>query len=246
MALDNYKSALVTGASSGIGLAVARNLDARGMKVIAVARRVKKLEQLGQTTNCLTVALDVGDIDAVIRLVGEHQPDVIINNAGTGLGITGLTDTTASDISASVRTNVEAPLQIITAALHGMKERKRGHIVNIGSIAGLYPLVSALYGAGKSAIHRLSQNLRVELLGTGIRVTEICPGRVTSEFYDAASGDPELLARTKDSGIEELRPEDVTDAILFALDAPQHVNVGMIELTPTDQVIGGAPLTPKE
>lgn len=246
MALDDYKSALVTGASSGIGLAIARNLDARGIKVVAVARRAEKLEKLGQTTDCLTVALDVGDVDAVIRLVGEHQPDIIINNAGTGLGITGLSDTTPSDISASIRTNVEAPLQIITAALDGMKERRRGHIVNIGSIAGLYPLVSALYGAGKSAIHRLSQNLRVELLGTGIRVTEICPGRVTSEFYDAASGDPEILARTKDSGIEELRPEDIADAALFALNAPQHVNVGMIEITPTEQVIGGAPLTPKE
>lgn len=246
MALDDYKSALVTGASSGIGKAIARSLDARGLKVIAVARRVDKLEQLQQTTDCLTIALDVGDLDAMIGLVTEHQPDIIINNAGTGLGITGLADSTQSEISASVRTNVEAPLQIITAALDGMKQRKRGHIVNIGSIAGLYPLVSALYGAGKSAMHRLSQNLRVELLGSGIRVTEICPGRVTSEFYDAASGDPQILARTKDSGIEELRPEDIADAVLFALDAPQHVNVGMIELTPTDQVVGGAPLTPKQ
>lgn len=245
MPLNDYKTALVTGASSGIGLSIAQSLGARGLGVIAVARRAEKLAELGRSTNCMTVALDVGDVDAVIRLVGEHQPDIIINNAGTGLGITGLTDSTPSDITASVRTNVEAPLQIITAALDGMKQQGRGHIVNIGSIAGLYPLVSALYGAGKSAIHRLSQNLRVELLGTGIRVTEICPGRVTSEFYDAASGDPQKLARTKDSGIEELRPRDIADAVLFALDSPQHVNVGMIELTPINQVIGGTPLTPK-
>lgn len=245
MALDDYKSALVTGASSGIGLAIAKTLDERGLKVIAVARRAEKLKQLEQATNCQTIALDVGDIDAIIELVANHQPDIIVNNAGTGLGITGLINTTPVDISASIRTNVEAPVQIIAAVLAGMVERKRGHIVNIGSIAGLYPLVSALYGAGKSALHRLGQNLRVELLGTGIRVTEICPGRVTSEFYDAASGDPELLARIKDSGIEELRPDDIANAVMYALDAPKHVNIGTIELTPTDQVIGGTPLTPK-
>ncbi len=244
MALSDYNLALVTGASSGIGLAIARDLDARGIKVIAVARRAERLKQLELSTNSLSVALDVGNVDAMVELVGQHEPDIIVNNAGTGLGITGLISTDPEDIAASVRTNVEAPIQIVAAALSGMVERKRGHIVNIGSIAGLYPLVSALYGAGKSAVHRLSQNLRVELLGTGVRVTEICPGRVASEFYDAASGDPRDLARMKDSGIDELRPEDVAEAVRFALDAPRHVNVGMIELTPTDQVVGGTPLTP--
>jgi NADP-dependent 3-hydroxy acid dehydrogenase YdfG len=121
----------------------------------------------------------------------------------------------------------------------GMIARRRGHIVNIGSIAGLYPTVSAVYGASKGAVRLMSQNLRIELRGTGIRVTEICPGRVTTEFYEASVPDPELSARLKQTGIRELSPDDVAGAVAYAVSAPAHVSVATIELHPVEQSYGG-------
>jgi NADP-dependent 3-hydroxy acid dehydrogenase YdfG len=107
-------------------------------------------------------------------------------------------------------------------------------------MAGLYPLPAASYGATKGAIHRLSTNLRLELRGTGVRVTEICPGRVRTEFYDVAISDPERRAAAKDSGIDEVTAADVADAIAYAVGVPTHVNINRIELQPTAQTYGGS------
>ena len=128
--------------------------------------------------------------------------------------------------------------------LPGMIARRRGHVVNLGSVAGLYPLVSAVYGASKGAVRLMSQNLRLELRGTGVRVTEICPGRVTSEFYDAAVTDPATRDQIKTTGIRELSPDDIAEAILYAVSAPAHVNVSTIELQPVEQSFGGAQFDP--
>jgi len=126
-----------------------------------------------------------------------------------------------------------------------MAARKRGHIVNIGSIAGLYPIGFPVYGATKGAIHLFAQHLRIDLKGTGVRLTEICPGRVATEFFDTAI--PDADARTTFmSGFSPLRPEDIAAAIVYALDAPWHVNVSTIELTPTEQAPGGAVIQPVE
>jgi NADP-dependent 3-hydroxy acid dehydrogenase YdfG len=128
--------------------------------------------------------------------------------------------------------------------LPSMIERGVGHVVNIGSVAGLYPMSSGVYGASKGAIHFLSTNLRLELAGTGIRVTEICPGRVRTEFYDAAIDDPDLRDAIKETGVTEITSEDVAAAIAYALDAPWYVNVARIELQPTEQTYGGMQVTP--
>ena len=127
---------------------------------------------------------------------------------------------------------------------HALIERGVGHVVNIGSVAGLYPMSSGVYGASKGAIHFLSTNLRLELAGTGIRVTEICPGRVRTEFYDAAIDDPDLRDAIKETGVTEITSEDVAAAIAYALDAPWYVNVARIELQPTEQTYGGMQVTP--
>ena len=137
-----------------------------------------------------------------------------------------------------------AAVHVVRATLPGMVERKRGHIVNIGSIAGLYPIKSSLYAASKGAVHLLSQNLRVELQGSGVRVTEICPGRVETEFFAVAVG--EEAAKKVYEGFEVLVPDDVADAILYALDAPWRVNIGRIELTPNEQYVGGVTIAPVE
>ena len=237
--MDSRK-VMVTGATSGIGAALVRALSVRGERVLGVARRANLLDALAAETACEILAADVRQTDRLGSAIASFEPDVIVNNAGIGHGVTGLSDLDTETIQEAFEVNVIAPAQITALAIDGMKRRGRGHIVNVGSIAGLHTIMSAVYGGGKAAIHRFSQNLRVELLGTGLRVTEICPGRVSSEFYDSADGDSETLSRMKASGIAELRPEDVADAVMFAIDAPPHVNVATIELLPTEQVVGGA------
>ncbi len=244
MALADYKTALVTGASSGIGAAVVTALSARGLTVTAAARREERLEALAEETGCVPVVLDLRDTKALYDALGGLEVDILVNNAGLGRGFEALFTVSPEDISATLETNVLAAVHVVRATLPGMVERKRGHIVNIGSIAGLYPIKSSLYGASKGAVHLLSQNLRVELQGSGVRVTEICPGRVETEFFEIAVG--EEAAKKAYEGFEVLVPDDVADAILYALDAPWRVNIGRIELTPTEQHVGGVTIAPVE
>jgi NADP-dependent 3-hydroxy acid dehydrogenase YdfG len=236
--------ALVTGASAGIGEGAVRKLAAAGWEVHALARRAARLQTLANETGCVPHAIDIRDGAALERLMAGLAPDLIVNNAGLGAGITGLTTASREDIAQTIDTNVTAVLDLLRLALPGMIARKRGHVVNIGSVAGLYPTVSPIYGASKGAVRLMSQNLRMELRGTGIRVTEICPGRVTTEFYDVAVPDAELSARMKATGIRELSPDDVAEAILYAVSTPAHVNVQTIELQPVEQSFGGVTITP--
>ena len=233
-------TALVTGASSGIGAAVVRTLAGAGWQVHALARRAERLEALARETGCTPHAADVRDGAAMERLVAEVAPDLLVNNAGLGAGIAGLAGASREEVARTIETNVTAVLDLLRLTLPGMIARGRGHVVNIGSVAGLYPTISAVYGASKGAVRLMSQNLRLELRGTGVRVTEICPGRVTTEFYDASVPDPDTRARLKATGIRELSPGDIAEAILYAVSAPPHVNVSTIELQPLEQSFGGA------
>lgn len=244
MTIKSGDTAVVTGASSGIGAATVAALAATGATVHAVARRADRLDTLAASTGCVTHVLDVCDTVALDELLGSLDADVLVNNAGLGRAMDSLADATFDDIERTIQTNVTAVLHATRAVLPGMTARRRGHIVNIGSMAGIYPLSAALYGASKGAVHRLSTNLRLELRGTGIRVTEICPGRVRSEFYDVAVDDPERRAKLQDTGIDEVTSADVADAILFVLRAPTRVNVNRIELQPTEQTYGGAQFVP--
>ena len=231
--------ALVTGASSGIGEAAVRALREHGAAVHAAARRTERLDRLATETGCHPLVLDVRDAAAVERL-GELAVDIVVNNAGLGRAMGRLEAGSADDVERTVATNVTGAINVTRAVLPGMIERQRGHIVNIGSVAGLAAAGSALYGATKAAIHLFSRNLRLELQGTGIRVTEICPGRVATEFYDVAVDDPEERAAAVDTDGEVLRPSDVAEAILYAVTAPWRVNVSLLELFPTEQTYGGA------
>ena len=244
MTLTDYDTALVTGASAGIGAAVVADLCGRGLTVHAVARREDRLAELAAATGCSTHVLDVRDTEAIDDLFGSLDIDVLINNAGVGRAIQSLVGADPDDIDQTIDTNVTAALHAVRAVLPSMIERGVGHVVNIGSVAGLYPMSSGVYGASKGAIHFLSTNLRLELAGTGIRVTEICPGRVRTEFYDAAIDDPDLRDAIKETGVTEITSEDVAAAIAYALDAPWYVNVARIELQPTEQTYGGMQVTP--
>jgi len=245
MTIDNYKNVVVTGASSGIGEAIARCLSQEGLNVHAIARRTERLENLASTTNCLVHSMDVCNSREFVDLLEKIEVDVLINNAGVGRGYGQLAEANFEDIETTIDTNVKAAVHAAKAVLPGMIRRKKGHLINIGSMAGLYPLASSLYGATKGAMHVLSMDLRLELQGTGVRVTEICPGRVSTEFYDAALDDPELIETKKDSGITEVTSEDVSQAVVYALNVPQHVNVNRIELQPTEQTYGGMQFVPR-
>jgi len=243
MGLQANSSALVTGASAGIGEATVRALCDAGVTVHAAARRMDRLEALADETGCLPIELDVRDADAVEQLA-TLPFDIVVNNAGLGRSMGSLVGGTADDIVRTVDTNVAGALNVVRTVLPGMIERHRGHIVNIGSVAGLSAVPSALYGATKAAIHMFSRNLRLELQGTGIRVTEICPGRTATEFYDIAVDDPDVRAAATDTTGEVLRPNDVADAIVYAVSAPWRVNVSLLELFPTEQTYGGAAFVP--
>jgi NADP-dependent 3-hydroxy acid dehydrogenase YdfG len=243
MPISDYRTALVTGASSGIGAAVVHALTERGLRVHAVARRRDRLQELASRTGCETQVLDVLDTDAVYDTLPTLEADVLVNNAGLGRGFDTLWQASREDIDRTLATNVTAATHVLRAVVSGMVQRRRGHVVNIGSVAGLYPLLSALYGASKGAVHLLAQNLRSELRGTRVRSTEICPARVHTEFFDHAIDDPEK-AKEMLGGFGVLRPEDIASAIVFALDMPWHVNVSTIEITPTEQHIGGITVVP--
>jgi 3-hydroxy acid dehydrogenase/malonic semialdehyde reductase len=243
MSLSDYRKVLVTGASSGIGEAVVRRLTRHNLEVHALARRQDRLSELARATGCVPLALDLRDTDALYDTLESTEYDVLINNAGLGRGYNSLAAASREDISRTIETNVTAAIHVVHALLPGMIARRRGHLVNLGSIAGLYPMPTALYSASKGALHLLSQGLRMELKGSAVRCTEICPARVRTEFFDTAFDDP-TKAEQAALGFELLEPSDIADAILYALDAPWRVNVSTIEITPTEQYIGGIYIEP--
>ena len=239
MPLSEYKTVLVTGASSGVGMASVRALRGRGLDVIALARREERLEPLAEETGCRVMVQDLLDTEKIYTNLPDLGVDILINNAGLGRGYEGFLKSTPNEIQEMVNLNVSAAFHVTRALAEGMAERKSGHIIQLGSIAALYPIGLPVYGGTKGALHMFSQHFRIELAGTGVRHTEICPGRIATEFFDSA-----FKAREdRDaflSGYSPLQPEDVAAAALFALDAPWHVNVSTIELTPTEQAPGGA------
>lgn len=244
VAITDYRTALVTGASSGIGEAAARALAAAGLAVTAVARRGGRLEALARETGAAPLALDLRDTGALYAALAPLEIDVLVNNAGLGRAMDDFLSAGREDIDATIDTNVSAFLHVLRAVLPGMRDRRRGHVVNIGSVAGLYPIRSPIYGASKGAVRRASQNLRLDLSGSGVRVTEICPGRVVTEFLAAAAGEEE--ARRTYGAFDELRAEDIADAIVYAVGAPWRVNVSTIEIVPTEQAFGGIRIAPAE
>ena len=236
----NYKKALVTGATSGIGLETAIRLAESGIHVTAAGRRKEKLIELQNKISCDIIEIDVREQEKIYSEFGELEVGILINNAGVGKGFSPIFLAEPDDINTTTETNVTSFLHLLRAVVPGMVNRKKGHIINIGSIAGLYPVSSSVYGGSKGAVHMINQNLRVELSGTGVRATEICPGRVNTEFFDVAFSDNPDKRKQMTSGLRLLEQEDVADAIMFAINAPWRMNVSMIELTPTEQVPGGS------
>lgn len=239
MPFSDYKTVLVTGASSGIGAAVVERLCAEGLQVHAIARSAGKLAELAERTGCIIHPIDVTDLVSLTRLFQEHFFDIVINNAGVDRPGS-LLKADAEGIDLLVDVNLRAVLQIARLALPGMMERDRGHIVNISSIAAAYNFGgNSTYHATKAAVSMLSKQLRIDAFGKHVRVTEICPGRVATDIFAHVHGDSEDVRKRFLEGFELPEAKDIADAIAFAIAAPVSVNVGHMEITPTLQVPGG-------
>ncbi len=235
--------ALVTGASAGFGQAIARRLVRDGHRVVATARRADRLAALAAELGeaALAFPLDVTDAAAVAALPGSlpdgwRDIDVLVNNAGLALGLDPAQSARLSDWDTMVATNITGLIHVTRALLPGMVARDSGHVINLGSVAGYYPYPGGhVYGASKAFVRHFTMNLKADLVGTGVRVTDIEPGLVGgSEFSVVRFGDAERAAKLYE-GTTPLSPEDIAEAVAWVLSQPAHVNVNRIELMPTCQ-----------
>jgi NADP-dependent 3-hydroxy acid dehydrogenase YdfG len=239
MPFSDYRTALVTGASSGIGAAVVERLRSEGLEVHALARSAKALAALAERTGCVAHPLDVTDLAAITRLTREVDFDVLVNNAGVDRPNPFL-KAEADDIDLLVDVNLRAVLHLCRLVVPGMATRDRGHVVNISSIAGAYNFGgNSTYHATKAAVSMLSRQLRIDCFGKRVRVTEICPGRVATDIFAHVHGDSAETYERFVKGFELPQAQDIADAIAFAIAAPVAVNIGHMEITPTLQVPGG-------
>lgn len=243
MPFTDYKTALVTGASSGIGAAVVERLCSEGLQVHALARSGKALGALAERTGCIAHALDVTDLAGITRLTKEVAFDVLVNNAGVDRPKSFL-NADAEDIELLIDVNLRAVLHLCRLVVPGMVARDRGHVINISSIAGAYNFNgNSTYHATKAAVSMLSRQLRIDAFGKRVRVTEICPGRVATDIFAHVHGDSADTYERFVKGFELPQAADVANAIAFAISAPVAVNIGHIEITPTLQVPGGLQTT---
>ena len=239
MPISDYRTALVTGASSGIGLAVVERLAREGLQVHALARSADALKALAGRTGCIPHAIDVGDLEAITELARGTEVDVLINSAGVDRPKKFL-QSDSEDIDLLVNVNLRAILHLCRLFVPGMVQRDRGHVVNITSIAGAYNFAgNSTYHATKAAVSMLSRQLRIDAFGKYVRVTEICPGRVATGIFAHVHGDTPEVHDTFIRGFDLPAANDIADAIAFAIAAPRAMNVGHIEITPTLQVPGG-------
>ncbi|MBK7536027.1 MAG: SDR family NAD(P)-dependent oxidoreductase [Myxococcales bacterium] len=237
-------TALVTGASSGIGRATATALHRLGAHVVLVSRRQERLDELvaalGERATALV--LDVRDPAAVAALADHPQlreVALVINAAGLALGLDPVAQASLVDWDTMIETNCKALVHVTRAMVPGMVERRRGHVVHIGSVAGTYPYPAGhVYGATKAFVHQFSQAMKSDLAGTGVRVTCIEPGMVETEFSVVRfAGDRERADKVY-QGMQPLTADDIADLVVFAVTRPAHVNVNIIEVMPEAQGFG--------
>ncbi len=238
------KTAFVTGASAGFGQAICRRLVAEGYRVIGGARRMDKLQRLEQELgeNFIALELDVTDKTSLERAVEQiHEAslaiDLLVNNAGLALGIERAQHSNAQNWERMIATNITGLALITQRVLPRMVEANSGLIINIGSIAGTYPYPGGnVYGASKAFVKQFSLNLRADLAGTRVRVTNIEPGLCSGTDFSVVrlNGDMEAVqALYKD--VEAIRPEDIANTVCWIAQQPEHLNINSIEIMPVAQ-----------
>ncbi len=247
MGLLQGKIALITGASSGIGRACAETFAREGAGLILAARRSDRIQRLSKSLErrhgvaCHGVALDVRDRRAVDEAIASlprdwARIDLLINNAGLSRGLDPLHEGSPEDWEEMIDTNVKGLLYVSRAVIPGMVKRRRGHIVNLGSVAGheVYP-GGNVYCATKHAVDALTQGMLMDLVDTPVRVSTVDPGLVETEFSVVRFHGDRDRAKGPYQGIQPLTGKDIADAILFCVTRPAHVNVSQIRILPTAQ-----------
>ena len=241
------RTVFVTGASAGFGEAIARRFAADGARVIVSARRSDRIAELAKElgSDVLPLILDVRDRAAVADAVSGLPPefaaiDVLVNNAGLALGLEPAYEASLDDWDAMIDTNCKGLAYCTRAVLPGMVERGRGHVINLGSIAGTYPYPGGnVYGATKAFVHQFSLDLRSDLQGTGVRVTSVEPGLSGgTEFSVVRFGGDRAKAGQVYEGVHPLEAGDVAEAVHWAASLPSHVNINVIEMMPVAQSFG--------
>jgi 3-hydroxy acid dehydrogenase/malonic semialdehyde reductase len=233
----------VTGASSGFGAAIARRFAASGARVIASARRAERLKDLAAElgSSVLPVTLDVRDRAAVFAAVSDlpaefAEVDVLVNNAGLALGQDPAQAADLDDWDQMVDTNCKGLAYVTRAVLPGMVARRKGHVINLGSVAGGYPYPGGnAYGGSKAFVHQFSLGLRSDLHGTGVRVTCVEPGLADTEFSTVRFHGDKARADAVYTGMQPLTGADIAESVYWAASLPPHVNVNVIELMATAQ-----------
>jgi 3-hydroxy acid dehydrogenase / malonic semialdehyde reductase len=239
----NGWTALVTGASAGIGEACAITLAQAGARLVLAGRRRDRLEALAAKlpTPAHVVELDVrsrGEVEATLSSLPAPfgEVDILINCAGLGLGLEPAHAASLDDWDAMIDTNCKGLVYVTRALLPGMVQRNRGHVVSLGSVAATYPYPGGnVYGATKAFVHQFSQMLKADLVGTRVRVTDVQPGMVETDFSVVRfRGDTER-ARKVYEGMTPLSGADIADIVLFCVTRPAHVNLNVVEVMPADQ-----------
>jgi NADP-dependent 3-hydroxy acid dehydrogenase YdfG len=241
-----WKRALITGASSGIGRATAAGLAKEGLDLILIARRMDRLEKLrrelegAHKVRVIPVAADIRDHDDLqkkFQALGADldKVDVLVNNAGLARGTAKMSELHPNDWNEMIDTNIKGLVSLTRLLLPHFLKNQRGHIVNLGSVAGrwVYP-GGAVYCATKFAVRAISDSLRLELLGTPIRLTNIEPGMVETEFSNVRLKD-DAKAKAVYEGMTPLSSEDIAESIVWSLSRPAHVNIQEMVIFPTDQ-----------
>jgi 3-hydroxy acid dehydrogenase/malonic semialdehyde reductase len=238
---------LVTGATAGFGAAMTRRFVRDGHRVIAAARRADRLDALRAEIGAavLPLPLDVTDDAAVAALPGSLPPDwravdVLINNAGLALGLDPAQKADVADWDRMVAVNVRGLMHMTHALLPGMVERNRGHVVNISSTAAIYPYPGGhVYGASKAFVTQFSLNLRADLVGLAVRVTDLEPGLCGgTEFTVNRFGGDKARATAVYAGTVPLTADDIAEAASWVISLPPHMNINRMEIMPTCQAPG--------
>jgi len=232
-------TALVTGATSGIGRATVLKLREIGLEVLALGRNAAALAELKAECGATPIEADVRDMAAVTAQLGDRPVDILINNAGILSTRARFDEIDPVEIDAMIDINLKAPMHLTRVVLPGMVARKRGHLIYLGSSGGRAPYPSmGAYGPSKAGLSLFCDNLRCDLLGTGIRVSEIVPGRVQTDLYRTALG-AEAAKATLYDGYRAILPENIASLIATVISLPDFVDVSRLEVFPTDQATGG-------
>ena len=229
--------AVVTGASSGIGAATARHLAAAGYDLILGARRMDKLQAVAEPLGAKALTLDVTDAKSVEAFCAQvPSVNVLVNNAGGALGVEPVAESVDEKWERMYDTNVLGTMRMVRGLLPKMEASGAGHIIVIGSVAGIevYPGGGG-YTAAKHAVKAVTETLRVELVGKPVRVTEVAPGLVETEFSVVRFGGDRERAKKPYQGMTPLSAEDVADAIVWVVTRPAHVNIDTLVIKPLDQ-----------